>query len=123
MIGSSTPFVTGHPFSLFRNGKLQPSGAAGFGLNLRPNLSINSSNGLSKLTEAFEVTRAEGNLIHEVKNGLPARLLVDAMKKLKLPDNEAKNIDFYIGIQDSIKGKGNPVSSNLLYLSLKLTLL
>ena len=112
MIGSSTPFVTGHPFSLFRNGKLQSSGAVGLGLDLFPRFTTMTSNGLSKLTDTFEITRAEGNLIHEVKEGLPARLLVESIKNLELPDDEAKNVDFYIGLKDSMRQEDVPPVSH-----------
>lgn len=101
MTGSSTPFVTGHPFSFFRNGKLQSSGAVGLALPLAPVSSKLGYEDLVKLTQPIPVRRVEGNLIHEVGDSLPARILVKAIQDHGLPDGLAKDVDYYIGVREA----------------------
>ena len=101
MSGSSTPFVTGRPFTFFHNGKVQSSGAVGLALPFSPTATCLSYKDLVKLTPSLPVVRAEGNLIHEIGDSLPARVLVKAIQDHGLPDDLAKNVDYYIGVRDA----------------------
>ena len=46
------------------------------------------------------MTRAEGNLIHELGDSLPARILLKAIQDVGLSNDLAKNVNYYIGIRD-----------------------
>ena len=92
--------MTGRPFTLLRNGKVQSSGAIGLATPSRPTEHVLDCQGLIRLTESMQIRNVEGNLIQEVGDSLPARILVKAIQDYGLPDDQAKNVDYYIGVRD-----------------------
>ncbi|EJC98055.1 uncharacterized protein FOMMEDRAFT_171418 [Fomitiporia mediterranea MF3/22] len=101
IMASPTPFVTGQPFTLFRNGKMQSTGAVGIALQTGLVKNVLTFDGLVRLTQPLPIKRAEGNLIHELGDSLPARILLKAIQDVGLPNDLAKNVDYYIGIRDA----------------------
>ncbi|TFY73718.1 hypothetical protein EWM64_g10294 [Hericium alpestre] len=99
LVASSTPFVTGRPFTLFHNGSSYSSGAVGMALSstARPSAST-AFPGLRPITGDLTVTGSEGNLIQELNNKNPSQLLLDAIQKSGLDGNSVKDHDFYIGV-------------------------
>ncbi|KAF8880616.1 hypothetical protein CPB85DRAFT_1442968 [Mucidula mucida] len=82
LIATSTPFITGRPFTLFRNNDIHDSGAVGLALNHRPRLTYTLDFlGLSALSEPMTVTQSEGNLVNTLDGRNPIQLLLDAPKK------------------------------------------
>ncbi|KAF8868647.1 hypothetical protein CPB85DRAFT_906012 [Mucidula mucida] len=82
LIATSTPFITGRPFTLFRINDLHDSGAVGLALINRPRLtSTLDFLGLSVLSEPMTVTQSEGNLVNTLDGRNPTQLLLDALIK------------------------------------------
>ncbi|KAF8886096.1 hypothetical protein CPB85DRAFT_1336656, partial [Mucidula mucida] len=82
LIATSTPFITGRPFTLFRNNDIHDSGAVGLALNHRPRLTYTLDFlGLSALSEPMTVTQSEGNLVNTLDGRNPTQLLLDAREK------------------------------------------
>jgi len=96
---SSTPFVTGRPYTLLHNGSVASSGAVGIALSagLRPALQ-NSYPGLRAITRPIKVTASEGNLVNELDNRNPTALLISAMDETVLTGRGAKDNEFYLGV-------------------------
>ncbi|KAI0299478.1 hypothetical protein BC826DRAFT_1117045, partial [Russula brevipes] len=96
---SSTPFVTGRPYTLLHNGSVASSGAVGIALSagLRPALQ-NSYPGLHAITRPLKVTASEGNLVNELDNRNPTALLISAMDETALTGRGAKDNEFYLGV-------------------------
>ncbi|KAH7923827.1 hypothetical protein BV22DRAFT_1035883 [Leucogyrophana mollusca] len=100
LIASSTPFVTGRPVTLFHDNQIYSSGAVGLGLTTSkaPASSVEFP-GLICLTPPLVVTRSEGNLVNELDNANPTRLLLNAIRKHGIDDrNSFKEDDFYLGV-------------------------
>ncbi|KAN0128639.1 hypothetical protein V8E53_013558, partial [Lactarius tabidus] len=97
---SSTPFVTGRPYTLIFNGSVRSSGAVGLALSggLRP-VTQTAFPGLRAITAPFKVTQY-GNLINELENASPTALLVSAMEKCTLAGHADKDDEFYLGLWD-----------------------
>ncbi|KAF8886103.1 hypothetical protein CPB85DRAFT_1420049 [Mucidula mucida] len=82
LIATSTPFITGRPFTLFHNSNIYDSGAVGLALINRPRLtSTLDFLGLSALSEPMTVTQSKGNLVNTLDGRNPTQLLLDALKK------------------------------------------
>jgi len=96
LIASSTPFITGRPVTLFRNENVHSSGAVGIALTGgdTPKSSIEFP-GLRSITPPLLVTRSEGNLVNELDNGNPSKLLIAAIRKHR--KGSFKEDDFYLG--------------------------
>ena len=58
--------------------------------------------------------RSEGNLIHELGESTPARILLTAIQEHGLSDAQAKEVDFYIAIRDT---SVSPVTTKAIYRS------
>ncbi|PAV17235.1 hypothetical protein PNOK_0729900 [Pyrrhoderma noxium] len=108
ILASSTPFVTGRPNTLFRNGKIQSSGAVGIALLDTPTHKELHYNGLVRLTGPLPVQRSEGNLIHELGDSLPARILLASIKEHGLSDDLAKEVDYFINIKPKNSASSSP---------------
>ncbi|CCM00623.1 uncharacterized protein FIBRA_02659 [Fibroporia radiculosa] len=82
LVATSTPFVTGRPYTLFHGSAVHSSGAVGVCLNSpkQPTFHTNFP-GLQALTKAMFVTESEGNLIHSLDNMNPTRLLLSAIQQ------------------------------------------
>ncbi|KAF9016129.1 hypothetical protein BDZ89DRAFT_962168 [Hymenopellis radicata] len=82
LIATSTPFITGRPFTMLHNKDIYDSGAVGLALINRPRLtSTLDFLGLSALSEPMTVTQSEGNLVNTLDGRNPTQLLLDALKK------------------------------------------
>ncbi|GBE85252.1 hypothetical protein BKA93DRAFT_903767 [Sparassis latifolia] len=106
LIASSTPFVTGRPFTLFHGTSIYSSGAVGLYLasSARPRSYVEFP-GLQKLTEPLTVTSSKGNLVHSLDNTNPSRLLLSAIEKsgsasrrvtVRAPDANMKDDQYYL---------------------------
>ncbi|KAF8258886.1 hypothetical protein EI94DRAFT_1669339 [Lactarius quietus] len=94
LFASSTPFVTGRPYTLIFNGYVKSSGAVGLALSAGPRpVSQTSFPGLRAITAPLKVTQSEGNLISELDNTNPTELLISAMES-----GAAKDDEFYMGV-------------------------
>ena len=119
LFASSTPFVTGRPYTLIFNGSVKSSGAVGLALSggSRP-VAETAFPGLRAITAPLKVTqyvphsitiqsplpytkskhRSKGNLINELDNTNPTALLVSAIEKSALAGNTARDDEFYLGV-------------------------
>ncbi|KAH9933271.1 hypothetical protein B0H21DRAFT_84025 [Amylocystis lapponica] len=100
LIASSTPFITGRPFTLFRGPAIYSSGAVGLCLS-SPAASPSHVEfpGLQALTGPLTVTSSEGNLVHSLDNANPSRLLLSILQKSGgslIPGT--KDDHFYVGV-------------------------
>ncbi|CEL55557.1 hypothetical protein RSOLAG1IB_01569 [Rhizoctonia solani AG-1 IB] len=95
LIGSSTPFITGRPFTLFGGTSIFSDGAVGIALLGQPATStdINFDN-IYALSEPMEVTQAQTNLIETLDKGNPVESLMMAMKAT---GGVRKDQDIYLG--------------------------
>ncbi|TFY50665.1 hypothetical protein EVG20_g11394, partial [Dentipellis fragilis] len=100
LIASSTPFVTGRPFTLMHNDAVLSSGAVGLALFKPPRPAATTAfPGLTALTEELTVTRSEGNLIQELDKANPSRLLLAAIQTRGIVGEAAKEHEFYVGVR------------------------
>ncbi|KAI0353009.1 hypothetical protein OH77DRAFT_1427781 [Trametes cingulata] len=81
LIGSSTPFITGRPYTLFHNDSIHSNGAVGICLSspIRPR-AYSAFPGLEPITRPMIVTSSEGNLVNALDNANPSRLLLHAIQ-------------------------------------------
>ncbi|KZT09087.1 uncharacterized protein LAESUDRAFT_712239 [Laetiporus sulphureus 93-53] len=103
MIGASTPFITGRPYTLFRGNSIYSSGAVGLCLSSpSPSRSHLAFPGLQALTPPMIVTESEGNLIHSLDNTNPTRLLLAAIERAQngLEEQEASTKAEWISKED-----------------------
>ena len=119
LFASSTPFVTGRPYTLLFNGSVKSSGAVGFALSGGScPVAETAFPGLCAITAPLKVTqyvlppitgqslllyhksksRSEGNLINELDNANPTALLVAAIEKSALTGTAARDDEFYLGV-------------------------
>ncbi|KAF8636193.1 hypothetical protein AX17_003681 [Amanita inopinata Kibby_2008] len=89
LVASSTPFVTGRPFTLFRNQKIYESGAVGIALK-RSVKSRGSMSGLKArakvaflgmepISQPMTITECEGNMIISLDNQNPTKRLLSSI--------------------------------------------
>ncbi|CAE6462219.1 unnamed protein product [Rhizoctonia solani] len=96
LIGSSTPFITGRPFTLFGGTSIFSDGAVGVALldQTPPNTDIKFDN-IHALSEPMEVTQAQTNLIETLDYGNPVGSLMTAMKN---SSTIGKDQGIYLGV-------------------------
>ncbi|KAH9850756.1 hypothetical protein C2E23DRAFT_759541 [Lenzites betulinus] len=81
LIGASTPFVTGRPYTLFHNDRIYSDGAVGLCLtSSRRPTTYSSFPGLEALTRPMVVTSSEGNMVNALDNANPSGLLLHAIR-------------------------------------------
>ncbi|CAE6478097.1 hypothetical protein ACGC1H_002740 [Rhizoctonia solani] len=98
LIGSSTPFITGRPFTLFKGTNIFSDGAVGIALLDQPSQNITMSfDSIHAVSKPMEVTQAQTNLIEALDNGNPVESLMVAMKASATID---KDQDIYLGVMD-----------------------
>ncbi|KAI0092614.1 hypothetical protein BDY19DRAFT_494858 [Irpex rosettiformis] len=98
ILAHSTPFLTGHPQTLFYNKAIISSGAVGLCLHRNPQSPASVTfdfPDLHPITPMLRVSDSEGNLIHSIDDQNPSRLLLDAIAKL---DSTAKDDTYYVGV-------------------------
>ncbi|KAI0917578.1 hypothetical protein AcW1_007253 [Taiwanofungus camphoratus] len=109
LIASSTPFVTGRPFTLFYGTSIHSTGAVGLCLTSSAgSRSHVEFPGLEAITAPLIVTSSEGNLVHSLNNASPSRLLLNVIQKRKSSltskdvhsplDVTMKDDQFYLGV-------------------------
>ncbi|KAG8949804.1 hypothetical protein FRC03_000240 [Tulasnella sp. 419] len=111
IIGSSTPFVTGRPFTLLQGTRAYSDGAVGIaicGYDHGPRYHLGYE-GLQRISDPYTVTSATQNLVHTINGQNPARELISAISKhsSKQVDDISilgKEASFYLGVLD-IEGK------------------
>ncbi|KAH8077040.1 hypothetical protein BXZ70DRAFT_709448 [Cristinia sonorae] len=101
-LASPTPFLTGRPFTLFRNREIHSSGAVGISLPTpTPTWDLVYPD-LNAITDALTVTSAEGNLVHSLDDANPARLIISAMDKHNMNLSGANTLykedQYYLGV-------------------------
>ncbi|KAA1473825.1 hypothetical protein DENSPDRAFT_840322 [Dentipellis sp. KUC8613] len=103
LIASSTPFITGRPFTLTHNAFIFSSGAVGLALSRppRPTRVRTAFPGLTALTGELTVTRSEGNLIQELDHTNPSRILLTAIQASAsgISGEAAKEHEYYLGVR------------------------
>ncbi|KAI0265603.1 hypothetical protein BC834DRAFT_924224 [Gloeopeniophorella convolvens] len=99
LFASSTPFVTGRPFTLIHDDAVYSSGAVGVALSASPRPALQTSFiGLRAMSAPLMVTQSEGNLINELDSANPTSLLISAIEKSALSGEAAKDDEFYLGV-------------------------
>ncbi|THH28024.1 hypothetical protein EUX98_g6166 [Antrodiella citrinella] len=106
-LASPTPFLTGRPFTLFRDREIHSSGAVGICLPSPVSQYDVEYPHLTAITEPLTVTSAGGNLVHSLDDENPARLIISAMDKHNLSSLGNKTLykedQFYLGVLDGDK--------------------
>ncbi|KAJ7288536.1 hypothetical protein C8J57DRAFT_1280598 [Mycena rebaudengoi] len=105
LIAASTPFVTGRPFTLFRNDKIYDSGAVGVAVkHPKSNVQVKFL-GMKPLSSPMVVTQAEGNLVISLDYKNPTQLLLAAIKEAGVEtsgsDSLKDNDEFSLGTLQS----------------------
>ncbi|KAK7689754.1 hypothetical protein QCA50_006393 [Cerrena zonata] len=104
LMTSSTPFVTGRPFTLFYNNVIHSSGAVGICLDAHaPARHKLVFPALKAITNHIFVTSSEGNLVHTLNDENPTEILIAAIKKHRMLSARDINLafrdwNFYLGI-------------------------
>ncbi|KIY69331.1 hypothetical protein CYLTODRAFT_349720 [Cylindrobasidium torrendii FP15055 ss-10] len=101
LVATSTPFITGRPFTLFHGKDVHSSGAVGLALTDRPKAtSTIEFTGLESLSEPMTVTQSEGNLVNLLDGRNPTQLLLTALQKsgIDMSLNQAfkDDVQFYL---------------------------
>lgn len=118
MICSSTPFITGRPFTMFFNDKVYSEGAVGVAISGVPHsFHVDFPVNLKPVTPDVTITRCvprtprkpwsscchsrscEGNLINSLDNSNPARMLLEAIEAVGI-DNAKENDSYLALVQD-----------------------
>lgn len=113
MICSSTPFITGRPFTMFFNDRVYSGGAVGVSISGVPHrFHVDFPANLKPITPQVSITRyftsiirshrsrrfysrsCEGNLINSLDNSNPTRMLLKAVETAGIPNT--KEDDFYL---------------------------
>ncbi|KAL4249277.1 hypothetical protein ABKN59_008404 [Abortiporus biennis] len=82
LVASSTPFVTGRPYTLFHESQIFSDGAVGICLESPNPFNITSSfPNLHPLSKPLQVTMSEGNMVHSLDALDAAGLMLDLVRK------------------------------------------
>lgn len=98
LIGSSTPFITGRPFTLFQGSSIYSDGAVGLAIFNQESqrTSVNFKN-VRAVSRPMEVTQAQTNLVETLDHGNPVESLLLAMKS---SGSMNKDQDIYLAVLD-----------------------
>nr|GAT50526.1 predicted protein [Mycena chlorophos] len=92
LFAASTPFITGRPVTLFKNGEICDSGAVGVAISHPATRCGMRFVGLEPLAKPMTVSQSEGNLVVALDNKNPTQLLLAAIREkginLTTPDYE-----------------------------------
>ncbi|KAK2462768.1 hypothetical protein APHAL10511_005159 [Amanita phalloides] len=111
LVASSTPFVTGRPFTLFRNQNIYDSGAVGIALRRSRIPSSNdfttkiSFAGLSPISKPMTVTQCEGNMVISLDDQNPTQFLLSCIREsgLNMDSTFKDDASFLLGVVDNGK--------------------
>ncbi|KAG6888736.1 hypothetical protein C0995_006388 [Termitomyces sp. Mi166 len=93
LIGTSTPFLTGRPVTLFHNHDILEQGAVG--VVLSKSLVVTSSvTGAIPISNAMAVTQCQGNVINTLNGLNPAELLLEAIQQSGVKMKAAGSLNF-----------------------------
>lgn len=96
IIGASTPFVTGTPYTLFNSKKMMGSGITGFASYGKATKEVNvSHSALEKLGQPVKITRCRGNIILDLDEGGATGLL---LRLIQSGPKLSKDEEFYLGV-------------------------
>ncbi|CEG71422.1 hypothetical protein RMATCC62417_07159 [Rhizopus microsporus] len=97
IIGSSTPFITGTPYTLFNNSSLMGSGIVGFasfGKQNKAQINIHHP-ALQKIGDPLRITRCRGNVILDLDQSGATGLL---LKLINQDRRASKDEEFYLAV-------------------------
>lgn len=99
IIGASTPFVTGEPYTLFNSdGGVMGSGMVGFASYTKSEKPSNvqvTHTAMEKMGDTFKITRCRGNIILDLDEGGATGLL---LRLIQGGPKLSKDEEFYLGI-------------------------
>ncbi|KAI9264580.1 hypothetical protein EDC94DRAFT_539242 [Helicostylum pulchrum] len=96
IIGASTPFVTGEPYTLFKGNSIMGSGIVGFASygDKKGKVSL-SHEAMEKLGKPVKITRCRGNIILDLDEGGATGLL---LKLIQGGPKLSKDEEFYLAV-------------------------
>ncbi|KAF9934314.1 hypothetical protein FBU30_002453 [Linnemannia zychae] len=107
LMASSTPFITGRPVTMFYDGQLVQDGVLGVSILKKPRNEQTPEEtikvtypSMSPLGPAMQITRCRGNIILDLDESNPTRLLLDRLKSTTL----TKDKEYFLAT-------GQPVSA------------
>ncbi|KAF8604551.1 hypothetical protein BDV93DRAFT_471477 [Ceratobasidium sp. AG-I] len=115
LIASSTPFVTGRPFTLFKGASIFSDGAVGLALfDHKAHKSNTTFKNIRPVSALMEVTQAQTNLVETLDGGNPAKSLLLAMNASNSLDKEH---DVYLAVTDTMakQSSNGPPSYTKMY--------
>lgn len=99
VIGASTPFVTGTPYTLFEGDQLMGSGIVGFAsyskATERKKMKVHHA-AMEKMGEPVKITRCRGNIILDLDEGGATGLLLKLIQDGR--NRISKDEEFYLGV-------------------------
>jgi len=100
LVGASTPFVTGKPFTLMHNDKIYSDGAVGIALRDTPRPRLRALSPLFQtIKTGLTVTSAGGNLVHQLNGAKATRSLLEAIHDARLNTHASKDDEFFLSVQ------------------------
>lgn len=97
IIGASTPFVTGEPYTLFNGEKIMGSGIVGFAAyNKEAKAKVNVHHAaMEKMGQPVKITRSRGNIILDLDQAGATGML---LKLIQTRSKISKDEEFYLGV-------------------------
>ncbi|KAI9333227.1 hypothetical protein BD770DRAFT_402908 [Pilaira anomala] len=96
IIGASTPFVTGEPYTLFQGNSIMGAGMVGFAsYGKKSGIVSLSHEAMEKLGEPVKITRCRGNIILDLDQGGATGLL---LKLIQGGPKLSKDEEFYLAV-------------------------
>lgn len=96
IIGASTPFVTGEPYTLFQGNSIMGAGMVGFAsYGKKSGIVSLSHEAMEKLGEPVKITRCRGNIILDLDQGGATGLL---LKLIHGGPKLSKDEEFYLAV-------------------------
>ncbi|KAG0193568.1 hypothetical protein DFQ28_004460 [Apophysomyces sp. BC1034] len=101
LIGASTPFVNGNPYTLFYKNQMMSAGMAGFAVygNTLSSLDLDHAQ-LQPLGKPMTITRCRGNIILDLDEAGATGLLLELIRQGKSAQI-SKDEEFYLGVYPS----------------------
>ncbi|KAG2201648.1 hypothetical protein INT47_003874 [Mucor saturninus] len=95
IIGASTPFVTGEPYTLFKGTEIMGAGIVGFAAYGQTGKVTVSHDAMENLGKPVKITRCRGNIILDLDEGGATGLL---LKLIQGGPKLSKDEEFYLGV-------------------------
>ncbi|CAI2170378.1 8657_t:CDS:2 [Funneliformis geosporum] len=116
IIGTSTPFLTGRPFSLFHNNSVLSRGIIGVAItdkSFKNQLQVDHPS-LNAVGDPLRITSCRGNIILELDGTNPTRLLLNRLQSGDDKRILSKETEFYLGLYDHNDKDNQLNESNLM---------